>query len=68
MQTTEDLPILMTALDVANFLQVSRNRVYEMMRLNSFPTIALNGGLKSNKRVKRDDLMEWLELNKRQGA
>lgn len=61
-----DLPYLMTAADVASFLQISRNRVYEMMRLSSFPTIALNDGLKSNKRVKREDLLEWIDSHKKQ--
>jgi predicted DNA-binding transcriptional regulator AlpA len=64
MITINDLPLVLTATEVAQVLQVSRPQAYEIMRQADFPRINLTGVERGNVRVLRDELFNW--LNKRQ--
>lgn len=56
----EQLPHIMTAKDVQDFLQISKSRAYELFKVKGFPTIIIGG----NKRVKRDEFLKWVEKHK----
>jgi predicted DNA-binding transcriptional regulator AlpA len=51
------LPHIMTAKDVQDFLQISKSRAYELFKESDFPTVIIGG----NKRVYRDKFLKWLE-------
>lgn len=58
--TSNNLPDILTAQDIADYLKISRRRVYEIMELKDFPLIRI--GL--TKRVPRDGFLTW---HKKQG-
>ena len=59
MKTADDYPYIMTAIDLAKFLQVSPPTAYERMRTDlKDKTFQLNGSAsKSNVRIFRDDVI-----------
>lgn len=57
----EELPEVLTAEDISNFLSISRRRVYEFMKQNDFPLIPLG----ISKRVLKSDFFKWIESQKR---
>lgn len=57
MQTTENLPLILQAEDIASILGISRNGAYELMKQKGFPVIQV-GRLK---RVNRDAFFKWME-------
>ncbi|MDF2651391.1 MAG: hypothetical protein K0Q73_7196 [Paenibacillus sp.] len=70
MKTPDDYPYIMTAIDLAKFLQVSPPTAYERLRTDlkhiAFP---LNGSAtKSNIRVYRDDVIAHYKSQIRQGV
>ncbi|QQE75686.1 helix-turn-helix domain-containing protein [Brevibacillus composti] len=58
---SNDLPAILTAKHIAQFLHISERRAYELMNLKSFPLIRLG----RNKRVNRESFMNWLQQNER---
>ncbi|MDQ0412678.1 helix-turn-helix transcriptional regulator [Mesobacillus stamsii] len=56
----EQLPSILTAKDVQDFLQISKSRAYELFKEESFPAIVIGG----NKRVYRDEFLEWVDTRK----
>lgn len=59
-KSLEDYPEIMTASHIAEYLQISRRRVYELLKLSpdhgGLPCIEI--GL--SKRVKKDSFIAWL--------
>ncbi|MFS0820790.1 helix-turn-helix domain-containing protein [Bacillus sp. 1P02SD] len=63
-KTLEEYPEIMTASHIASYLHISRRRVYELLKLSP-----ANGGIPCieigiSKRVLREDLMKWIEMQK----
>lgn len=56
----EDLPQVLKATDIANYLNVSKGKAYQIMRLKDFPKLQFGRTI----RVKRDDFLEWVEKQK----
>ena len=56
--TSEDqLPLIMNADEVAQYLDICRAKVYALMHAKSFPTIYIGKRML----VRRDDLFTWIE-------
>ncbi|WP_129692473.1 excisionase family DNA-binding protein [Gottfriedia acidiceleris] len=60
MESINELPIILTAENVANILSCTKSHVYEMMERTDFPLIRI-GRLK---RVNRDQFFNWLNNQK----
>lgn len=59
-----ELPAILTAQDIADYLGISRRRVYELMQINEEV-----GGIKclkigTSKRIDRNDFLAWMEDRK----
>ena len=50
---------VLTAVEIAAFLKISRASAYELMEREDFPTIRIG----RNKRVMAHEFMEWLKNN-----
>lgn len=55
-----NLPDILTANDLKEFLHISRAGAYNLLCSEDFPTLHIG----SRKLVMRDDLMAWLERHK----
>lgn len=53
----EQLPIALSANDVAKVLGISRAKAYQLMHSKSFPTITIGKRMT----VPKDKLIEWME-------
>jgi DNA-binding transcriptional regulator LsrR (DeoR family) len=63
--TKNQLPDILTAQDISDFLHISRRRVYELFQLSEEA-----GGIKVveigiTKRVEKEDFLIWLEILKK---
>lgn len=56
----KDFPIMLTAIEVAQILGVSKRVAYEIMDTPDFPLIRI----RRSKRVNREDFFTWLEEKK----
>lgn len=67
MKNFEVLPDLLTAQNVADYISISRRRVYELFQLpverGGIPCITIG----TTKRVDKRDLIKWLEAKKPEG-
>ncbi|NRD80339.1 helix-turn-helix domain-containing protein [Bacillus sp. BRMEA1] len=54
------LPPVLTALDIQNFLNISKGKAYELFKEDGFPTIIIGG----NKRVYREEFLNWIDSKK----
>jgi excisionase family DNA binding protein len=54
------LPPVLTAQDITNYLNISKSKAYDLFKEKGFPTIVIGG----NKRVNKDDFLNWLENQK----
>jgi excisionase family DNA binding protein len=54
---------IMTHEDVKNYLRISKNTAYEIMRREDFPKFMVGRQM----RVKKDDFQAWLEKQKMTG-
>ncbi|MBA2876375.1 helix-turn-helix domain-containing protein [Thermaerobacillus caldiproteolyticus] len=52
----EDLPIFLTAGDIAELLKISKPKAYELMKQDGFPLIQFGRSM----RVSRDEFFLWL--------
>jgi predicted DNA-binding transcriptional regulator AlpA len=52
-----DYPIILTSLEVAEILRVSRKVAYEYMEQEDFPLIRIG----TSKKVNRDKFFDWLD-------
>ena len=57
-----ELPVILSATDVAGILGVSRAFAYNLFHANDFPVIVIG----SRRLVSKDSFVNW--LNKREGA
>jgi hypothetical protein len=64
--TTETLPEILTAQDIADFLAISRRRVYELFQLNPQLGGIPNFEIGLSKRVVKADFFNWIEARKRE--
>ncbi|PFO04671.1 DNA-binding protein [Bacillus sp. AFS076308] len=60
----QTLPNILTAQHIANYLGISRRRVYELMQMSEEA-----GGIRCftiglSKRVDKDDFLQWIEMKK----
>ncbi|NWQ40354.1 helix-turn-helix domain-containing protein [Bacillus sp. EB106-08-02-XG196] len=53
----EDYPLVLTAKEISEILQVSKPIAYQLMNRNDFPTI---GSIGRCKRVLREEFFEWI--------
>jgi len=60
MENNFNLPPVLTAEDIQKYLNVSKSKAYEIFKTKGFPTIIIGG----NKRVNKDDFLNWLESQK----
>jgi excisionase family DNA binding protein len=58
----EDLPIFLTAGDIAELLKISKPTAYELMKQDGFPLIQFGRSM----RVNRDEFFQW--LSQKQGT
>lgn len=52
----EDLPLTLNACEVAAVLRISKSKVYELARTESFPAIRIGNRVV----IPRDKLIEWM--------
>lgn len=51
---------LMTILELREFLNISRSKAYDLVKINGFPTIKVGKSI----RIYKNDLIEWLQKQK----
>jgi hypothetical protein len=56
-----DFPIILKAGHLAQIMDISKTKAYEIMRQKDFPTLKLSDEKGSAKRVFRDEFFKWLE-------
>ena len=57
-KSRDEMPMLLTVMDVANLLGISRASAYELVREDNFPKLKLVQGRTI---IPRDRLLEWLD-------
>lgn len=57
MENKQELPQIMKAGDVADYLKISTRRAYEIFDIEGFPRLIIG----KSKRVDRDRFLSWLE-------
>ena len=57
-KSKEELPMVLTVMDVANLLGISRASAYELVREDNFPKLKIVQGRTI---IPRDRLIEWLD-------
>lgn len=62
----DNLPEILTAQHIADFLQISRRRVYELFQLHTEFGGIPNFSIGASHRVDKQDFIQWLERKKRE--
>ena len=57
-KSSDELPMFLTVMDVANLLGISRASAYELVREDNFPQLKIVQGRTI---IPRDRLLEWLD-------
>jgi hypothetical protein len=60
----EDLPEILTAQDIADYIGISRRRVYELLQLKPDFGGIPNFEIGQTKRVEKKDLVMWINARK----
>ncbi|MFS1514592.1 DNA-binding protein [Chengkuizengella sp. SCS-71B] len=61
----EELPDILTAQDIADYLKISRRRVYEYFQIHPDHGGILNFEAgEASKRAEKDDLIDWIKKRK----
>lgn len=60
----DDLPDILTAQNVADYLNISRKRVYELFQLKPEYGGIINFKIGFSKRVDKQDLIQWVNSQK----
>ena len=55
--TREELPEVMEVKDVQQFLKVSRNTAYDLIKRKEFPTLKIGRLL----RIRKESFLEWFD-------
>ncbi|MCY9737939.1 helix-turn-helix domain-containing protein [Paenibacillus alvei] len=63
-----DLPDILTASDIAKYLKLSRRRVYELFDLSPEMGGIPNFNIGLSRRVRKEDLMEWIGEQLKKGG
>lgn len=66
--TAETLPEILTAQNIADYLSISRRRVYELFQLKPNYGGIPNFEIGLSKRVDKNDFMAWIEAKKQAKA
>ncbi|MDR7239650.1 helix-turn-helix domain-containing protein [Neobacillus drentensis] len=61
-----NLPNILTAQHIADYLGISRRRVYELMQLSEKAGGIRCFSIGSSKRVDKEDFLRWIEMKKNQ--
>ena len=64
MGTIVELPEILTAKHIAEYLDISRRRVYELFQITPTAGGIPNFEIGLSKRVDRDDFLRWIEERK----
>ena len=57
-RSAKDLPLVLTPMEVAVILGISRNKVYELMHQEGFPSFKVD---KWHYKIHRDKFLKWLD-------
>ena len=57
-KSRDEMPMVLTVMDVANLLGISRASAYELVREDNFPKLKIVQGRTI---IPRDRLLEWLD-------
>jgi len=60
----DELPHIITAQNIADFLGISRRRVYELFQITPKVGGIPNFEIGISKRVVKEDFLQWIELRK----
>ncbi len=60
----EEIPLILSAEDVADILKVSRSFAYNLFYAKGFPSIRIG----SRQFVRREKLLKWLESHEKGGS
>ena len=60
----EEIPLILSAEDVADILKVSRSFAYNLFYAKGFPAIKIG----SRRFVRREKLLKWLEAHEKGGS
>jgi hypothetical protein len=60
----EQLPDILSAQHIANYLQISRRRVYELFQMTEAAGGIRNFDIGASKRVDKQDFIRWIEIRK----
>jgi hypothetical protein len=67
-KTLEDLPQILSAQDISDYLHISRNRVYELFKLSpsngGIPVISIG----ITKRVRKENFISWVKQKEQKMA
>ena len=55
--TREELPEVMEAKDIQQFLKISRNTAYDLIKRKEFPTLKIGRLL----RIRKESFLEWFD-------
>ena len=66
MKSLQDMPEILTAQDIADYLKISRRRVYELFQLSPDIGGIPNFEIGLSKRVMKEDFLGWLEQRKKE--
>lgn len=59
-KTLDELPDILTAQDIADYLKISRRRIYELFQINVIYGGIPNFEIGNSKRVLKEDLVKWI--------
>jgi len=58
-KTVEELPVMLNAKILKDFMGISNGMVYELLRSEGFPTLHVN----KRKLIPRDAFLRWMDAN-----
>lgn len=64
----DSLPEILTAQHIADYLTISRRRVYELFQATEAAGGIANFDIGGSKRVDREDFKNWIEARKKEKA
>jgi predicted DNA-binding transcriptional regulator AlpA len=64
----DDLPEILTAKHISNYLGISRGKVYTLFQLKPAFGGIPNFDIGASKRVEKKDFLEWIEARKKEKA
>lgn len=67
-KTIEDYPEILTAQNIADYLGISRRRVYELSQLPEAHGGIRNFDIGNSKRVDKQDFVNWIDARKNEKA